>query len=131
MLDRDPRRGTGTRGFGFPRRRRLRRGSEIRALLNSGRRVRGGSLEVITAPRESGEARFGTIVPLYGGTAARRNLMKRRLREVGRQEVLPRLDRAHKGVDFLVRIRPGAYRLSFGSLRGTLIRITEQLCSDQ
>jgi len=90
-----------------------------------------GPLEVIVGPGGMGEARFGTIVPLYGGTAVRRNRMKRRLREIGRQELLPRLDAGHRVVDVLVRIRPGAYHLPFAALRGTLIRITEQLCSDQ
>ncbi len=85
---------------------------------------------MVHAPRDGSVSRFGTIVPLYGGTAVRRNLMKRRLREIGRQEVLPRLDQAGLSVDFLVRIRPSAYALSFGALRATLIRITERLCSD-
>lgn len=87
-------------------------------------------MEVVVAPGQWSRSRFGTIVPLYGGSAARRNLMKRRLREIGRQDVLPRLDRANLSLDFLVRIRPGAYALTFGALRATLIRITERLCSD-
>lgn len=115
---------------GFPRHRRLRRGPDIRAVLRSGRRERGGPMEVVHAPGDGARSRFGTIVPLYGGSAVRRNLMKRRLREIGRQEVLPRLDRAGLSLDFLVRIRPGAYSLSFEALRETLIRITERLCSD-
>lgn len=57
--------------------------------------------------------RVGVIVPRYRQTAVARNLVKRRLREIVRQELLPHL----AGADVLLRARPEAYAATAGALR--------------
>jgi ribonuclease P protein component len=51
-------------------------------------------------------------VPLHGQTAVRRNLLRRRLREIVRTRLLPELG----ALDLVVRARPAAYRCSFHEL---------------
>jgi ribonuclease P protein component len=67
------------------------------------------------------------VVPKYGHTIVRRNQLKRRLREIGRLDVLPRLDTLPAGLDFLVRARREAYGVSFQRLRNQLVMLTEEL----
>ena len=69
------------------------------------------------------------VVPKHKQKIVRRNLVKRRLREIGRREVLPRLDGAARGLDLLVRARPEAYAASFEELRDELVAVAEELCS--
>jgi ribonuclease P protein component len=69
------------------------------------------------------------VVPKYGQRAVDRNLVKRRVREVLRREVLPRLGEAELKLDVLVRIRRGAYDTSYERLREELVGVTEELCS--
>ena len=114
----------------FPRSRRIRLGSEIRAILHDGSRARSHHLDVFTAPAPHGEPRFGAIVPRYGRRVVARNQLRRRLREIGRTEVLPRLGVRGCAVDVLVRGRPQAYDARFQELRAELLRLTEGLCSD-
>ena len=52
-------------------------------------------------------------MPRHGKSAVDRNRLKRRLREIIRQDVLP----AEHGVDIVVRTTPGAYALPFADLR--------------
>jgi ribonuclease P protein component len=59
-----------------------------------------------------------------------RNLLRRRLREIGRTEVLPRLRQQGCAADVLVRARPSAYEADFPDLRAELNRLTEEPCSD-
>lgn len=47
--------------------------------------------------------------------------MKRRLKEVLRREVLPRLDAADAGVDLMVRARREAYDVSYARLAAELM----------
>lgn len=68
-------------------------------------------------------------MPKHKQKIVRRNLVKRRLREIGRREVLPRLERAGRGLDLLVRARPEAYAASFEELRDELAAVAEELCS--
>lgn len=54
------------------------------------------------------------MVPRYQQTAVLRNRLRRRLREIGRRAVLPRLAEA---TDVAVRARPLAYQADFETLR--------------
>ncbi len=72
-------------------------------------------------------ARFGVVVPKHGRTVVARNRLKRRLREIGRIEVLPRLDALARPLDVLVRARREAYGASFRKLRTQLVKLTEEL----
>jgi ribonuclease P protein component len=123
------------RSEGLPRHARIHRGTEIRWILRKGSRRRSSHLEVFLTPRASAGAegegpRFGTIVPRYGRTIVARNRLRRRLRELGRREVLPALRNSGKSTDFLVRARPQAYDADFPTLRRELLGLTEALCSE-
>lgn len=115
---------------GFPASSRVRSGTEIRHLLRTGRRTTSGPLQVFIGTAPGPDPRFGTIVPKHGHRGVDRNLLRRRLREIGRVEVLPRLRSSQRPLDILVRTRREAYGVSFSELRSLLIRLTEQLCSD-
>ena len=60
-----------------------------------------------------------------------RNLLKRRLREIGRREILPRLDAAGRRDDVLIRARGRAYGVGFESLAQEVREAVEGLCSDE
>lgn len=58
-----------------------------------------------------------------------RNRLKRRLKEIARTEVLPRLNGSGCRADLLVRARPEAYDASFSQLRQELVDLEEWICS--
>lgn len=125
--------GSGASGPGterWPRRARIRGGDEIRALLRNGIRRRTPHLHVFVAPDRDGDARFGTIVPKHRRTVVERNLLRRRLREIGRRDVLPALRAADWKGEVLVRAGSKAYDVDFAMLRRELLGITEVLCSE-
>ncbi len=68
------------------------------------------------------------IVPKHRHSIVERNRVKRRLREIGRIHVLPRLREKGMALDVLVRARPEAYGVGFRSLRDELQKMTEELC---
>lgn len=63
--------------------------------------------------------RVGIIVPRFGQTAVARNLLKRRLREIARLEMLP----LGLPLDIVVRAAAPAYRLEFARLREEVIEL--------
>lgn len=64
-------------------------------------------------------------MPKHRHDAVRRNRLKRRIREIVRQEVLPRLDERGRPVDVIVRARAEAYDASYGELRSELVEWLE------
>ena len=68
-------------------------------------------------------------MPKHKHKIVRRNQVKRRLREIGRMEILPRLAGTGLALDLMVRARPEAYDASFEALREELVEVTEGLCS--
>lgn len=60
------------------------------------------------------------MVPRYKRSAVERNLVKRRLREIARQELLPRLSSLEGARDVLIRARREAYGTSYQELRDEL-----------
>jgi len=114
----------------FPRSSRIRRGSEIRGLIQDGTRARSSYLDVFTKPAARKAPRFGAVVPRFGRTVVLRNRLRRLLRELARTEILPRLDGRGRNVDVLVRSRPMAYGVEFVELRADLVRLMERLCPD-
>jgi ribonuclease P protein component len=68
-------------------------------------------------------------VPKHGHTIVSRNLVRRRLREALRMEVLPRLAHCGAPLNVLVRARRDAYGVPFAELRDELISWTEKRCS--
>lgn len=61
-------------------------------------------------------SRVVAVVPKHRHTSVRRNVVKRRLRELLRRVVLPELDRRGLALDVLVRARREAYDASFAAL---------------
>jgi ribonuclease P protein component len=114
------------RGRRLPRERRITRGSEIRDMFKRGNRSRTRHLDVLDSDSPASFARVGVVVPRYGHTAVRRNLLKRRLKEALRQELVPRLDSAAAARDVLVRARREAYDAGYGDLATQLRRWADE-----
>ena len=113
----------------FPRSARIRTGSEIRGLFKRGKRSRTRHLDVVFAASPVAHPRFGVIVPKHRHRIVDRNRLKRRLREIGRREVLPRLRERGEEVDLLVRARREAYDASFEDLRRELVEWVDRTWS--
>jgi ribonuclease P protein component len=73
--------------------------------------------------------RLGLVVPRHRQKVVRRNLLKRRLKEVGRTVVLPRLRAAERPLDVLIRARPEAYGAAYADLEQQLEELMQELCS--
>ncbi|MEX2465822.1 MAG: ribonuclease P protein component [Gemmatimonadota bacterium] len=117
------------RGAKFPRKARIRLSAEIRALLERGKRRRTKNLDVFFAASPASHSRLGVIVPKHGHTIVERNLVKRRLREIGRREALPRLADAGADTDVLVRARRTAYGVTYEALRDEFLETLEKMWS--
>ena len=111
----------GGRGFRLPRARRISRGTEIRSLFRRGKRSKTTSLDVFDSASPANFSRVGWVVPLHRHSAAERNRLKRRLREIVRLEVLPRLDASGASVDVLIRADRSAYEAGYADLRDELV----------
>ena len=109
------------RGFRLPRARRISRGTEIRSLFRRGKRSKTASLDVFDSASPAGFSRVGWVVPLHRHTAVERNRLKRRLREIARLEVLPRLDEHGAAIDVLIRADRKAYDAAYADLRAELV----------
>lgn len=86
--------------------------------MSQGKRRRTDHLDLFTRPSPVGRSRLAVVVPRYAQTAVRRNLLRRRLREIGRRYVLGNLDGLF---DVGVRARPAAYEATFATLRGEMV----------
>lgn len=74
--------------------------------------------------------RMGLVVPKLGYRIVDRNHVKRRVREVGRRKVLPRLRNRRPALDILIRIRRPAYRATYAELELAILQAVEAVCSD-
>jgi ribonuclease P protein component len=74
-------------------------------------------------PNVLSHARIGIVVPKYGATAVQRNLIKRRLRELARCELLAALPPC----DVVLWATPSAYRADFDALRASVLKARERL----
>lgn len=116
-------------GFRLPRTSRIHRSAEIRDLMRRGKRKRTSSLDVFFAASPASHSRFGLIVPKHRHRIVDRNLLKRRLRELGRTEVLPRLRSAGLELDILIRARREAYRADYSALHEEVQQVMGTICS--
>lgn len=89
--------------------------------MRHGRRVRAGGVDLFRADSPTGRPRAGVVVPLHGRSAAARNRLRRRLREIARRDLLPRAFAAGVAEDLVLRARPDAYGRSYRSLRDPLL----------
>src|SRR5205085_9743730 len=101
------------------RRHRLTRGSDLRATVRDGKRLRTTNLDLRVVFATGAVSRIGFVVPKHGHSSVERNRLKRRLRELGRMEILAATRDASPGsvIDVVMRAQPGAYRLEYIPLR--------------
>lgn len=117
-------------GFSLPKRARVHTGREIRMVMRRGKRVKTDHMDVFVSASPVSFPRLGLVVPKHRRTIVERNRVKRRIREIGRIEVLPRLRNAEAHVDVVIRARPGAYDASFAELKTELVEWVERdLCA--
>lgn len=113
----------------LPRAARITASEEIRSLFRRGKRKRTRHLDVFVSASPVSRSRLGVVVPKHRHEIVQRNRLKRRLKEIGRTELLPRLEACGGRVDLLVRARPEAYEAPFADLKQELSRLVEDLCS--
>jgi ribonuclease P protein component len=89
--------------------------------------VRTTQLEVRYLASPLAHPRIGVIVPRYGHSAVDRNLVKRRLRDLARTQLLPTLAVVDVVMDVVIRAAPSAYAASYDTLRAALEKATRQL----
>ncbi len=102
---------------GLARRQRLAGAQDIRRVLTRGRRHRAVYLEILWDASQAGHPRLGLIVPKYQSNAVARNRLRRRLKEIWRRAVLPRL----AAVDVVVKARREGYAASHAGLEAEVL----------
>ncbi len=83
-------------------------------------------MDVFDSASPVAHPRVGVVVPKHRHNAVERNRLKRRLREVLRLEVLPRLADRDAIMDVLVRARREAYNATFEQLHDELTEFVER-----
>jgi len=122
--------GAGAPGrFRFPPSSRITRSQDIRDLLRRGKRKKTSHLDVFFLSGGSPGCRVGLLVPKHRQRVVDRNRLKRRLREIGRREILPRLEAEGLTLDLLIRARAEAYTAGYRELRDELAEVIEEICS--
>jgi ribonuclease P protein component len=116
-------------GRRLPQARRITRNAEIRWIFRRGKRSGTAHLDVFDSPSPVAYPRVGVVVPKHRHTVVERNLVKRRIREVLRREVLPRLAACGCASDVLVRARREAYDATYAQLHQELVTWAERACS--
>jgi ribonuclease P protein component len=94
-------------------------------LLRSGQKLKARLVDARRLESSQGHARVALIVPKFGFTIVRRNKVKRRLRELVRQLLLPR----PCSCDLVLRARREAYSASFERLRDDVNQIAGQMAT--
>ncbi len=115
--------------FSFPAAARITASGEIRDLFRRGKRRKTRHMDVFVSPSPAAFPRLGIVVPKHKRTIVLRNRLKRRLRELGRTILLPRLREENRPLDVLIRVRADAYDASFEDLREQIRELGEGLCS--
>ncbi len=72
---------------------------------------------------------MGVIVPRFSHTAVARNLVKRRLRDLARTELLPTMTSMTSmiALDVVIRAAPSAYKADFDTLRTAVRQAIERM----
>ena len=111
---------------------RITKTAEIRRLLAArSLKERTIALEVLAASSLSDRHRIGIVVPKYGKNSVQRNLVKRRLKEIARTSLLPRLKTNNKRLDVLIRAKKQAYGKGFSGLSAEAKKTLEKICSSE
>jgi ribonuclease P protein component len=91
-----------------------------------GKRFRTTRLEVRFLASTTPRPRIGLIVPRHRQTAVARNRVKRRLRELLREHLLPVLGN-RAPLDVVVRAWPEAFAATFSELREDVVKVQSRL----
>lgn len=125
----------------LPRAARITASDDIRRLFRRGKRKKTQHLDVFCSTSPVSRSRIGLVIPKprqktspsgkrVRGAGVQRNLLKRRLREIARTELLPPLDQRGCFADVLLRARPEAYGADFAKLREEVLSLRDWLCSE-
>lgn len=99
------------------RENRLTTATDFKVAMKTGRKQSSAHLVIYTKRVETSvPARFGFLVSKLVGNAVHRNLVKRRLREIARGQLVPLA-----GHMVVIRALPGAAELTFSALAGECI----------
>jgi len=71
----------------------------------------------------------GIIVAKHGQNNVQRNLVKRRLKEIARTNLLPNLRKQNRRLDILIRAKKKAYRSDFSWLESEAKEALKAICS--
>ncbi len=77
-------------------------------------------MDVFDSASPVAHPRVGVVVPKHRRNSVERNRLKRRLREILRLEVLPRLGERNAYIDVLIRARREAYSATYDQLNDEL-----------
>ena len=92
-------------------------------MRREGKRVRSDHLDVRALASPLSYPRVGIVVPRFQHTIVERNKLRRRLRELVRAHLLPRMTPQ----DVLVRAQPPAYSRSFEELEREVCDVARRL----
>jgi len=97
--------------------------------VRDGKRLRTTNLDLRVALATGPVSRIGFIVPKHGHSSVERNRLKRRLRELGRLQILDVTGIGSPGsaIDIVMRVLPGAYQLQYEALRSEVGLLCERL----
>jgi len=104
----------------LPGEARITKKTDFERIKREGVWIRGEHFDVIFARGPEKCARLGVIVPLYSQNVVARNLLKRRIKEVMRRVVLPKMPGQ---CDIVVRVRKKAYETTYETIREELVKI--------
>lgn len=86
--------------------------------MTQGKRRRTDHLDLFTRPSPFDHSRLMVVVPRHTQTAVLRNQLRRRIKEIGRRDILPALETP---TDVGIRARAKAYGVTFDLLRLEMI----------
>lgn len=110
---------------------KVRKTSDIRRLIKPGRRrEKTKTLVLSSATSLVSRPRIGVVVPKHGYNSVQRNLVKRRLREISRTSLLPRLREHNEQLDVLIQAKRQAYESPFARLEREAVDALEKICSN-
>ena len=103
---------------------------DIRRFFGPGvRRERTEVLDLLAMPSSGTRPRVGIIVAKHGQKNVQRNLVKRRLKEIARTNLLPSLRKENRRLDILIRAKKQAYRSDFSWLESEAKEALKAICS--
>ena len=105
--------------YGFPRTYRIRQKNDFQRVQGGGRRIHSHHFVLLLTESKEASSRLGLVVSKrVDKRAAKRNLLKRRLREVFRLN----RQRFPKPIDLVVIARSDAAKLAFREVAGEILR---------